>query len=153
MHPASTLPIAAQVAGLRTHFPDGVTLWRRNSLSWRGLLSPSRVGRRYDVEMRYSLGSFPQVWVRKPDLHSLSGGRRLPHVYDQKEQRLCLFVPDGDFWRASRALAITAIPWACHWLYYFELWLVTDEWAGAGKHPVPPPEERKIVRQSTAILF
>jgi hypothetical protein len=63
-------------------------------------------------------------------------------------------VPDGDFWRASRALAITVIPWASIWLYYFELWLITDEWAGAGMHPVSPPEDRKIdVRQSSDILF
>ena len=29
----------------------------------------------------------------------------------------------------------TFVPWATTWLYYFEDWLISDEWKGSGKHP------------------
>lgn len=145
MHPQATLSIAAQVAGLRSHFPSGKTTWDRFKLNWRGILSPSGFGRNYEVELTYTISASPQVWVRDPNLNELAGGRPLPHTYDQQAQRLCLYPPGRKFWRPDRALAVTLIPWACLWLYYFELWLFTDEWSGTGEHP---PAAREIQQQA-----
>jgi hypothetical protein len=135
MHPASTLPIPAQVAGLRSLFPVGKTRWTRNSVNWKGTLSPSAQGRLYGLELNYRLGEPPDVWVKSPNLKDLADGRSLPHVYSQEEQRLCLYVPGRKLWTPRKSVAATLLPWAALWLYYFELWLVTDEWLGLGEHP------------------
>ena len=137
MRAGATLSIGAQVAVLRSRFPFGKTTWNRFALKWAGIISPSNFGRNYEVELAYRIGEWPEVWVRKPNLRELSGGRRLPHTYDQKSQKLCLFRPSRGFWTPDRALAVTLIPWTYFWLYYFELWLVTDEWSGSGEHPEP----------------
>ena len=92
----------AQAIGLRSEFPKGVTTVLRGEIRWQGELSPDDYGRTYAIKMRYRHNDRPQVWVRAPDLHSLTGGRRLPHVYDQREQRLCLYVPGCGFWRPDR---------------------------------------------------
>ena len=77
----------------------------------------------------------PNVWVQEPDLLKLSGGVRLPHVYDQKPARLCLYFPRTGEWSPSFPIADTVIPWSVLWLLYFEDWLSTGEWAGGGVHP------------------
>lgn len=73
--------------------------------------------------------------VESPDLHELSGGRRLPHVYAQVPPRLCLYLPLTGQWRPELRLDQTMLPWAVIWLYYFEDWLESDEWKGGGEHP------------------
>jgi hypothetical protein len=127
----------AQAIGLRNLFPNGETVLRRRQVGWKGELSPDEYGRVYDVEMHYSVNGSPRVWVRSPDLHALTGGRRLPHVYDQIEQRLCLYAPGFGCWTPSRAVCRTILPWTCYWLRLFELWLVTDVWHERGIHPTP----------------
>lgn len=32
-------------------------------------------------------------------------------------------------------MAPQLIPWIATWFYYFEEWLVSDEWKGGGVHP------------------
>ncbi|MEZ5659385.1 MAG: hypothetical protein R3E83_12920 [Burkholderiaceae bacterium] len=34
-----------------------------------------------------------------------------------------------------RSIADTIVPWTYEWLFYFEEWLVSDEWKGGGRHP------------------
>jgi hypothetical protein len=133
----------AQGFGLRRVFSSGITTVRRDEITWRGDLSPDDYGRTYDVELRYHRHANPAVWVREPDLHALTGGRRLPHVYSQAEQKLCLCVPGCGFWRPDRALSQTVLPWTCYWLRLFELWLVTDTWHEHGVHPEPPPRRKQ----------
>ena len=108
-----------------------------NSVSWRGNIAPHDYGRTYSVEMVYRRGTTPKVWVRGPDLKLLANERRLPHMYDQKAQELCLYLPGCGFWTISKPVASTIMLWACLWLFYFELWLVTNEWHGRGVHPPP----------------
>jgi len=131
--------MTAQAIGLRAHFPNGAVTSNRESVCWLGDLSPDEFARTYTIEVKYRDSEFPKAWVRAPDLHALTDGRRLPHVYDQKEQRLCLFVPGCGIWRPDRALTRTILPWACYWLRLFELWLVTDTWHERGVHPAPRP--------------
>lgn len=33
-------------------------------------------------------------------------------------------------WTERACLANTIMPWAAMWLYYYEIWLVTDAWLG-----------------------
>ena len=127
--------MAVQAAGLRRLFPSGETVMSRNSVSWLGKISPSDYGRTYTIELLYKQGASPKVWVREPDLKQLAGEKLLPHVYDQKTQQLCLYLPDCGFWNSQKPVASTIMLWACLWLQYFELWLATDEWHGRGEHP------------------
>lgn len=127
--------MAVQAMWLRKLFPEGKTAMCRNCVSWRGRISPGDYARTYSIEMLYKQNTSPKVWVREPNLKELAGDRRLPHVYDQEEQLLCLYLPNCGFWSDDKLLAQTILPWACLWLHYFELWLVTNEWHGRGEHP------------------
>jgi hypothetical protein len=130
--------MAIQVAGLRNSFPSGAATWNRNRVTWRGKIVPSEYSRAYTVELIYEQGSVPRVWVRDPNLKELAGERSLPHVYDEKEQELCLYLPHCGLWGAEKSVASTVMLWACLWLYYFELWLVSNVWSGRGEHPAQP---------------
>jgi hypothetical protein len=42
----------------------------------------------------------------------------------------------------------TIVPWAILWLFYYEEWLVSDDWKGGGEHPhAPEVETRSWKRQ------
>lgn len=129
----------AQAIGLRGEFPNGVTTIARDEIRWLGKISPDEYARSYEVEMRYRRNDRPQVRVCPPDLHALAEGRRLPHVYNQREQRICLYVPGCGFWRPDRALCRTILPWTCYWLRLFEMWLATNVWHELGVHPESRP--------------
>ena len=127
--------MAVQADGLRRLFPFGKTAMNHNCVSWHGEIVPDEYGRTYTIELRYKRGSYPKIWVRNPDLKKLADGRRLPHVYSQELQELCLYLPGCGFWTVEKPVASTIMFWACLWLYYFELWLITNEWHGRGVHP------------------
>lgn len=142
---AAALSPSAQAIALRQYFPLGKTEWDRHGVRWLGEISPSEFSRSYVVELRYKIRESPRVWVRKPDLKPLTSGRRLPHVYDQQEQRLCLYFPGVGFWRPNLAIARTILPWTCLWLFNFEIWLVTDTWHTEGIHPDGPKNDEQVV--------
>lgn len=104
-------------------------------LIWRQPLKPTPISRRYDLRILLGPSSTPKVFVENPCLRDLAGGRSLPHVYQQNPARLCLFQPDYREWAASMFLSETILPWASLWLFFFEDWLITDEWKGGGEHP------------------
>jgi hypothetical protein len=62
------------------------------------------------------------------------------HVY-HKPLRLCLTLPKAREWTGAMRIDQTFVPWATTWLYYFEEWLVSDEWKGGGEHPDPDSAE------------
>ncbi|WP_292147008.1 hypothetical protein [Mesorhizobium sp.] len=79
-------------------------------------------------------GNVPNVFIIEPDLLKLADGRRLPHVY-HAPLRLCLIMPGTREWAGTMRIDQTFVPWAATWLFYFEEWLVSDNWKGGGKHP------------------
>jgi hypothetical protein len=72
--------------------------------------------------------------VITPRLRSLAGDRKIPHVYAEKGDPLCLYYPPANEWNETMHLAETIVPWACEWLLHFEAWLFSDEWDGGGIH-------------------
>jgi len=142
------LSMAIQVAGLQRLFGLGVTRWDRSHLCWRGVLSPTEFSRKYAVELKYLRNKPPDVYVREPNLMVLAGGRKLPHVYDQEKQQLCLYLPGCGYWTPDKPLASTVILWATLWLFHFEVWLVTDVFHGQGAHPVST-KETSVLANST----
>lgn len=107
---------------------------RRGELTWDFDARPSPLSRAYHLRIRQKKNCSPDVYVINPDLVNMASGRQLPHVYSQKPVRLCLHFPKYDEWTPDKSIAETIVPWAYLWLFYFEHWLVTDEWQGGGKH-------------------
>ena len=48
---------------------------------------------------------------------------------------MCLFRPGKYEWTFDTLVSKSIIPWAVEWLYYYEVWLATNEWCGGGEHP------------------
>ncbi len=116
-------------------------------LVWRYTASPTPLSRDYQLRIDFRQGDVPQVFVEVPDLVELADGRQLPHVYDQKPTRLCLYLPRTREWSGWMRLDQTIVPWAALWLFYFEEWLGSDDWKGGGEHPMSPrdrPGRRRV---------
>lgn len=105
--------------------PSGVTWWFKTS--------PTAISDEYLLKVVYDQGQFPKVYVVSPKpLKLADGAQKLPHTYDTKSQRLCLFMPKYHEWDESMRICDTIIHWAIEWLYYYEHWAFTGKWLGGG---------------------
>ncbi len=124
-----------QLYGLNRHFPDGSGSMNKGRLTWIYAIRPTPLSREYSIRIIYRLESQPEVFVLEPSLKLLADGRTIPHLYSQDKEKLCLYRPKYKEWVPSDQLALTIVPWIFSWLFYFEEWLVSDEWKGGGEHP------------------
>ncbi len=120
----------------------------RGTLIWEFEARPTLLSRTYRVRIKYleRKGS-PEVHVIDPDLSDLAKGRRIPHVYELKPARLCLYLPGTGQWSPDLRLVDTIVPWTYLWLFYYEEWLVSDEWKGGGEHPSPEEKHARTERE------
>jgi hypothetical protein len=44
-------------------------------------------------------------------------------------------MPGEGEWTSAMRLDQTVVPWSILWLFYFEEWLVSNDWKGGGVHP------------------
>jgi len=111
---------------------------------------PTPLSLEYSMRITFQRGETPSVFVTDPELSALAGERPLPHVYHDP-LRLCLTLPGTREWTGTMRIDQTFVPWATTWLYYFEDWLISDDWKGGGKHPDPTDNERygRRVRRAT----
>jgi hypothetical protein len=134
----TALTASEQFFGLRNSaicFGEGAL--RAGRLTWWFRSRPTPLSREYGLRVEFRQGDVPDVFVEDPDLKALAGGKRLPHVYRQERpQQLCLYKPKYREWRPELLIHESIVPWAVAWLYYFEDWLMTGEWAGGGEHPI-----------------
>lgn len=130
------IPIGVQAMNIKRIFTNGkVATVHDQHLTWTQTISPSPLGGLYKVKLVYHLNQSPKIFVVDPKpLPLAKGAKKLPHCYDQKEQRLCLYYPDGKEWNKTMLLSATVIPWTYEWLYHYEIWLGTGEWTGGGVH-------------------
>ena len=133
--PTRKLNLAQQLASLHRAYPEGKGLIRHPRLMWEDRLRPTPLSRTYCAQVKYQVGSAPRTYVVNPSLLERANGRRVPHLYSQAEQWLCLYLPNAGGWNPSKFISETIIPWALLWLFYFEEWLLSDEWKGGGVHP------------------
>jgi len=137
-----SVSIPQQLFHLKAGLPTGRNLSRqRKRIEWLYETQPTPISRKYTVCISYQIDSGPRVFVKEPNLDELSKGKHLPHVYNHKKQRLCLYLPKAGEWNSEKLLIDTIVPWTNLWLYYFENWLVTEEWKGGGEHPEPEKAE------------
>jgi hypothetical protein len=142
-----SLTAAQQFLNLRiSPIASGAGSLRAGRLVWRFAATPSPLSRQYTARIEYAHGHSPKLFIEAPDLNDLAAGRRLPHVYEQRPPRLCLYLPGTEEWHPALRLDQTIVPWTSLWLYYFEDWLVTDQWSGGGMHPDDPTAPRQLRR-------
>lgn len=108
---------------------------RGRRLVWSFDATPTPLSRTYRVRIELTEGDVPSVFVDAPDVVLLATGRKLPHVYSEVPVRLCLYHPERREWSPVDRLDLTVVPWIYLWLYYYEEWLVSDDWKGGGEHP------------------
>lgn len=131
------LPVAMQAGMLKHMFPgSAVSTSADHGLTWIHSIRPSSLGELYKVKLTYTIGSEPNCYIVTPSpLILAEGATKLPHMYEQKRQKLCLYYPDGKEWNASMSIAQTIIPWIYDWLYHYEIWRSNGGvWTGGGVH-------------------
>lgn len=132
-----------QMVALKISYPEASCYIRCGVLYWSGKICPSPLSQDYSVHLEYKLRKRPYVTAQGQNLKRLDDPK-FPHKFhvDKEKQivEMCLYL-SPDF-SSHMLLADTVIPWAVEWLYYYEIWLATDEWCGGGKHPVI--DDRKV---------
>jgi len=146
-----TLNIAHQLNDLQCLYPKGEGRIARDRLLWQGKLTPSTFSREYLVQVNYQEGHFPVTRVLQPAIRELAGKRKVPHLFRDAGDPLCLFYAPAREWNSSMLIARTIVPWACEWLFHFEAWLFTGEWDGGGVHHEPGAERKPIANRSPSI--
>lgn len=135
-----------QAGVLHSYFPDSsVSRTGEQSLVWEGDLQPTPLSRSYCIKLVYTRTEGMSVYVISPKLILAAGAAKLPHVYSNSEQKLCLYYPADREWHRGLYMAKTIIPWASEWLYYYELWLLTGgRWLGGGvEHDQPQKNDNE----------
>lgn len=124
------LSVMQQVLRMKTLHPQFKEVVRRNKVVWAGTLRPGPRSNTYTIKVAYELGLTPRVSVLSPLLESRTDDERIPHLFNDGE--LCLYFPMYKEWAPDKLIALTIIPWASLWLYYYEIWHATGEWLGGG---------------------
>jgi len=136
-----------QLGMLKTRF-GGIGKPTPNGFEWTKEFSPTPLSDTYTLKIEYHVGYYPKSYIIKPKPLALAdGATRLPHTYDTKQQRLCLFQPDYREWTSSMPIADTIVHWAVLWMFYYESWVCTGKWLGGGIgnwDVTPKSQEREI---------
>lgn len=121
----------------------GQGAFKRNCFYWEFTAQPTPLSKAYLVLLVFHIDNYsPDVFVLDKDVWDVSKKRSIPHLYDFKRIKLCLYYPSYKDWDQSMPLSSTFIPWIYLWLYYYEEWLYSREWKGGGIHPeTKEPEE------------
>ncbi len=145
------LGLGEQLAYLRLWWPEFRSTMQNGLLVATGQLQPTDLSATYTIRVSQRGGKSPDVKVVQPALRPGKDGEKIPHMYAQ--ERLCLFLPGSGEWKPADPIALTIVPWASLWLYFYEVWHATGEWLGGGVHPDIPiriskaDDERHFRRQ------
>lgn len=128
--------LVQQRIALMQSFPEAECSVKRDTLYWRGILSPTSLSQKYPVEVIYKLRKSPRVFVQDDTICKMDTSK-IPHKFFIVKERnriaVCLFT-NGEF-TSHDWINKTIIPWTVEWLFYYEIWQATGNWCGGGKHP------------------
>lgn len=125
----------------------GKGMVRRNILTWDFQAQPTPLSRVYSIRIIFN-GRSPKIYVITPQITEIAVGKKIPHLYDQEKQQLCLYYPKHGEWTVYDKISESVVMWVFLWLYYFEIWLMIGRWEGGGKEPEPKIKKKK--KQSEA---
>jgi hypothetical protein len=130
------ISLIVQAGTLKSTFPKSeVKRNKEESLIWISDISPTPLSDTYRLKLHYVRDKGVKVYVIDPKPLALAKGKKfLPHVYSTPKQQLCLYYPNGIEWNIGMLYTKTLIPWACEWLYQYEIWVATGTWQGGGIH-------------------
>lgn len=137
-----SLNMALQAGKIKSLFPASALSFNQNSLIWKYTITPSPLSASYEIKLSYTKGKHPNVNVINQILALHEGAEKLPHVYNTEKQWLCLYYRKGREWNRGMFISDTIIPWACEWLYHYELWVCTGLWHGGGIHQETEAEKQ-----------
>jgi hypothetical protein len=127
--------LAEQVYLMKIRHPLFATNFSsHSSIKIAGVLQPTSRSNNYHFVLIYNLKEDPKIKIVSPTLQKNSKGDNIPHLY--AGENLCLYRPKYCEFSRTDFLGDTIIPWTSLWLYYYELWHLTDEWRGGGEHPI-----------------
>lgn len=138
--------IAEQYLLLKSRYKNSKCSIDRNGFTWSLQVQPLPLSDTYTIKIVYSQSdAWPKTYITNPKpLKFAEGATKLPHCYDTKKQRLCLFYPKYKEWNDSMQIATTIVHWAIMWIVYYESWVITGEWKGGGHGNCDAPNnERK----------
>ena len=126
--------IGEQIFSMKVKYPQFMTgFTSHNSMKVTGVLQPTSRSAAYGFVLKYNIADIPKTKIISPALAKNYSGEDIPHLYPNGN--LCLYHPQyGEFSRTD-FLCDTIIPWTSLWLYYYEVWHLTNEWLGGGEHP------------------
>jgi len=126
--------VAEQLAAMRSKYPHFETVFTSHSgLKVTGVLQPTSRSAIYNFILKYNLIDSPKTKIISPTLQKNNKDEDIPHLYPS--ENLCLYQPKYCEFSRTDFLCDTIIPWTSLWLYYYEVWHLTDEWLGGGEHP------------------
>lgn len=136
----------AQQFGLLKSKYGGNGKMTHNGFEWLCDFTPTAISDTYTLKIVYQLRFYPKIYIVNPKpLKMAEGAIVLPHTYDTKRQRLCLFMPGYKEWTSAMSIADTIVHWAVLWMFFYETWVSTGKWMGGGhgNWDVTPPKQEK----------
>lgn len=140
-----TYSIAEQYLLLKTTYKNSVCCLNKHGLTWSFQVQPLPLSDSYTIKIVYSQSdAWPKTYITNPKpLKLAEGATKLPHCYDTKKQKLCLFYPKYNEWNDSMPIATTIVHWAIMWLVYYESWVISGKWIGGGHGNWDAPNDAK----------
>ena len=131
---APPIPIKSQISDLiRTYKDSWVTQPKAGVFYWYHKITPTPISSTYTVRIMLTQNRTPRVYIVDPKpLPKAEGKDKYEHMYDQKEQHICLHLADE--WNTRMRIADTLVPWTSEWLISYECWASTGKWTGGGLH-------------------
>lgn len=134
------LSLPVQALALARLVPHGQVRLRPHKLIWHGQVQPTAASGTYDLRLEARRGTTPTVAVTSPALKPNEDGH-LPHVYDTGSLCVSRF---GD-WRPHMLFTDSMLPWACEWLFFYELWLASGLWYGDGPDRLDDVSQARVL--------
>lgn len=140
------IPVAIQKYIMRDMFKKVIVKdYNGTELKMLLKIQPTESSKDYFVLLEYkSVQVTPKVYISVDqldveDLDSIPHKYGLKELYGKKYVNLCLNFTNE--WNPRMRISDTILPWICEWLYFYEVWLITGEWCGGGKHPTKKDKE------------
>lgn len=133
------ISLARQAAHLMEEYPESRCTIHHNKLLWEGVLRPTPLSREYNIRIicKGFLGR-PKVLLHGDCIKGIEK-ENFPHHFKidkrKNEVELCLHM-FYEFSYKHDWIADTIVPWTQEWLFFYEIWLATNEWCGGGHTPV-----------------
>lgn len=131
---------------LARSYPESFCELKRNVLTWRATIRPTALSEEYRVILSFNEHQAPKIFVQGQALKGLAKSN-FPHKYEidevHKRVRVCLYLPSElDY---GQPFSETLVPWTAEWLFYYEIWLATEDWRGGGHHPLGDAKKQKLM--------